>query len=323
MKESVDTSLSAARPGKELFLMLLAAWIALFHFYGNSTLGYVNTPSLFGWWLWVNTRGLDGATLWEMPGRLLGSDDVHVWVVPFVVLGLLWHKRRALLSVSKQIWWPALGLLIFALALHVLGYMVQQTRISIVAFFLGLYALSGLVWGAAWLRGIFFPVFLLVFCVPFGNSSEYITFPLRVLATKITVALAGGVLGIDVVQNGTTIWEPGGGFQYEVAAACSGIRSLTAIFALATIYAFMEPRENWERLILMAAAFPLAVIGNVLRLVTIIVAAEAFGQPAGNYVHESGWFSLLPYVPVIVGLLLLGHWLRNPRLPDIFKPKAA
>src|SRR5437667_4151167 len=82
MKESVDTSLSAARPSKELFLMLLAAWIALFHFYGNSTLGYVNTPSLFGWWLWVNTRGLDGATLWEMPGRLLGSDDVHVWVVP-------------------------------------------------------------------------------------------------------------------------------------------------------------------------------------------------------------------------------------------------
>jgi exosortase len=142
-----------------------------------------------------------------------------------------------------------------------------------------------------------------------GNSTEYIAIPLRHLATKVTTVIAHSVLGIDVVQNGTSIWEPSGRYQYEVAAACSGLRSLTAIFALATIYGFLEFRKNWQRLAIIASAFPLAVIGNVVRLTTIIVAAETFGQSAGNYVHESLWFSLLPYVPPIAGLLFLGHLL--------------
>ncbi len=33
-------------PNKGLFLVLLAAWLALFQFLGNSTLGYISTPSL-------------------------------------------------------------------------------------------------------------------------------------------------------------------------------------------------------------------------------------------------------------------------------------
>ena len=61
-------------------------------------------------------------------------------------------------------------------------------------------------------------------------------------------------------------------------------------------------------------ALPLAVLGNVVRLSLIIVAAEAFGQSAGNYVHGSFWFSLLPYAPAFITLALLGHWLRKGAL---------
>jgi hypothetical protein len=53
------------------------------------------------------------------------------------------------------------------------------------------------------------------------------------------------------------------------------------------------------------------VAANIVRLSTIIIAAEAYGQSAGNQVHESSWFSLLPYVPAIAGILLLGRWLRE------------
>src|SRR6185295_3034953 len=220
-------------PDKSVLLVLFTAWFGLFHFFGNSTLGYVNTQSVFGWWFWVNTRGLDGTGLWAAVNIILNSDEAHVWFVPFIVLGLLWWKRRQLILLPKQIWWPALALFVFALSLHILGYMVQQTRFSLVAFFVGVYALTGLVWGCPWLRATFFPFSLLIFCVPLGNSTQYVTFPLRLIATKITAVLAHGGLGIDVVQNGTSIWEPSGRFQYEVAAACSGIRSLTAIFVLA------------------------------------------------------------------------------------------
>ena len=302
-----------ALPNKALFFFLFAAWLMLFHFFGNSTLGYVNTPSLFGWWLWVNTRGLDDLTVWEKPGRILAADEAHAWLMPFVVLGLFWWKRRELEGVSKKTWWPALGLFIAALLLHVFGHVVQQTRISLVAFFTGLYALTGLVWGARWLKASFFPYFLFAFCFPLGSMADNITFPLRMLATNITTSLVGTVLGINVIQDGTRIFDAHGTFQYEVAVACSGLRSLTAILLLSTIYGFITFKGTIKRLVMIVAAFPLAVASNVFRLATIIIAAEAFGQEAGNFVHDNSWFSLLPYLPGIGGILLLSHWLREKK----------
>jgi hypothetical protein len=43
----------------------------------------------------------------------------------------------------------------------------------------------------------------------------------------------------------------------------------------------------------------------------IILAAEMFGQKAGNYVHENSILSLLPYVPAILGVLGIGHLLQK------------
>ena len=109
------------------------------------------------------------------------------------------------------------------------------------------------------------------------------------------------------------MFDPHGAYQYEVAAACSGIRSMVATFALATIYAFVKLRSPWRRLLVVFSAFPLAVASNVLRLISIIVSAEAFGQSAGNYVHKNNWLSLLPYVVAMGGIWLVGRWLREDR----------
>ena len=58
----------------------------------------------------------------------------------------------------------------------------------------------------------------------------------------------------------------------------------------------------------MALAVPFAVLGNMLRLLAIIVAAEMGGQQWGNYVHEGGPFcessACCLTFPGFVGLLL-------------------
>lgn len=285
-------------PQRGLFFGLLAVWVVFFQFLGNSTLGYVNTASLFGWFKWVQS---------------VSSEEAHTWFMPLVVAVLFWWKRAELMAVPKQIWWPALGLFVVALLLHVVGFMVQQTRISFAAFFIGIYALSGLVWGWKWWQATFFPFFLFAFAMPLGNTAEVVTVPLRMLATKLAVFTSHTVLGINVIQQGASIISPTGKYQYEVVAACSGIRSLTAILALSTIFSFVMFKSNWRRAAMIGAAVPLAVAGNVLRLMTIIIAAEAVDAKAGNYVHENTWFSLIPYVPAIIGLLLLGRWLEEKK----------
>jgi exosortase len=188
----------------------------------------------------------------------------------------------------------------------------------VVAFFVGLYGLTGIAWGFQWLRSSFFPFFLFAFCLPLsGGISETISFPLRLFATKITAVFSQAGLGISVIQDGSRIFDASGSYQYEVAAACSGMRSLTATVAMALIYAFVAFKSPWRRALMIASAVPFAVAANVVRLTTIIVASELWGQEAGNYVHNSSWLSLLPYIPAMAGILILGHLIREDR------PKAA
>ena len=275
-------------PDKLLFGLMLAGWLALFHFLGNSTIGYVKTHSLFGWMKYA--LGISDA-------------DSHGLYIPWVVLGFAYWKREELLAVTKEKWWPGLSILLLGAVIHCLGYLVQQTRVSIMGFFIGLYGLMGMVWGWRWLAAVFFPYCLFVFCVPLSSETERITFPMRLYATKITAFLCQSVLQIPVIHTGTMLYDAKGEYKYEIAAACSGIKSLSATTAMAIIIGFLFFKSPWRRLVTFAAAFPLAVLGNVLRLTAIIVASEAFGHEAGQYVHDSSWLSLLPYIPAIGGLI--------------------
>lgn len=242
------------------------------------------------------------------------ADQEISYLIPVVVLVLLWCRREDLLRATKAVCWPALGIIVLALAVHVLGYVVQQARLSVVAFFLGIYGVVGLMWGTGWLRIALFPFCLFAFCVPLGGGlTEAISFPMRLLASQITSAVSGTILGIDVVRSGTQLTDASGSYQYDVAAACSGLRSLMAVVAMAFIYGFITFKSSWRRALAVVAAFPLAVVANVFRLTLIILAAEAFGQKAGDYVHKNFVFSLAPYVPAFAGLFLLGWLLREDR----------
>jgi len=293
-------------PNKAFFLILLAVWLALFHFLGNTTLGYIRSqsPSLFRWLL----------DAYDPAGNYARSEDGHGVLVPFVVLGLFWWKREELLAQPLRTWTPGLFLIAFALVLHIGGYLGQQPKISVIALFIGIYGLTGLAWGPEWLKKSFFPFFLFGFCVPLGLQAQFVSFPLRLLVSRLVESIANGVLAIDVAREGTALSSMAGHYHYEVAAACSGMRSLLATVALSIIYAFVSFPKSWKRLVLIASAFPLAVFGNLVRMLTIIIAAEIGGQSWGNLIHEGGplgIYSLLPYVPAFGGLLLLGHFLRE------------
>jgi len=286
-------------PNKGFFFLLLAAWLALFQFLGNSVFGYIHSPSLLQWmYNAYNSGGISG-------------DDADGNFIPFLVIGLFWWKRKELLALPLKIWPPALLIVALGLVLHVTGYMIQQPRLSIVALFVGIYGLMGLAWGSGWLRRSFFPFFLFIFSVPLSVVLQPITFPLRILVSALVEWVAHNILGIGVLRMGTQLFDPLGTYGYDVAAACSGIRSLTAIFMFATVCAFVMLSSPWKRLLMMALAIPFAVLGNLLRMLLIIIAAVMGGQEWGNYVHESTLISLVPYLPAFVGLLYIGWWLEK------------
>jgi exosortase len=283
-------------PNKAFFFILLAAWVALFQFLGNSILGYVHTPSLFQWMY----------NMYENPA----GDDGHGLFIPILVFALFWWKRRELLDSRLQLWMPGLILVIVAMALHILAYIIQEPYFSIVSLFTGIYGLMGMAWGPEWLRKSIFPFFLFVFSVPLGQHAAIITFPLQMLVTWL-VTVISHFLGIGVIRLGTQLIDPSGAYQYDVQPACAGIRSLVANFLLATVYGFFTFRSTWKRLLIMSLALPFAILGNLLRLLMVIFTAEMGGQKWGDYVHDNFFTSLMPYVPAFVGLILVGSWLEK------------
>jgi len=279
---------------KRFFLVLIVAWVALFHFLGNSTFGYIDSPSIFRW-------------MYEIYNRP-DSDDGHGNLIPFVVVALIWWKRAELLRLPQTAWIPGVFLLGLAILLHCVGFAVQQPRLSIIAFFLGLWSLFGLVWGVGWFKALFFPLVLFAFCIPVGSLTDGLTLPLRIFSTKVSFHILQ-LLGVDLVMQGTQISDPNGAFNYEVAAACSGIRSLISLLALTTIYSMVTFKGVLARSTIIFSTIPLAVGCNVLRLLAIVITAKAINNEAAEFVHE--WFGFVTYAISIACVLLLGSYFQK------------
>jgi exosortase len=281
-------------PRKSLFGILLLAWAALFHLVGSPTFGYTKAGSLFVW-----LKGCYDTS----------PDDQHGLIMPIVVFFLLWMKRKELLEVIGKTWWPGLFYLAFAGLFHFAAYRVQQERFSVLAFIFGLHALIGVVWGPHWIVRTIFPLGLLIFCVPLTNAAELITFPLRMFVTKVSVGIGHEIFGIGVFQDGSRILDIRGRPLYDVAPACSGMRSLIAMAALSVIYAFLNFRAPWKRLLIIVCALPMAVLGNIARISTVILVGEALGLPWGMMIEQK--FGFLTFAVAIGGMVGVGWLLRD------------
>lgn len=294
-------------PNRGFFFVLAAAWVGLFVWLGNATFNYADSPSLPAWMFNIYTSPK--------------LDEGHGLLIPFVVLALFWWKRRELLAQPPGLWWPALGLVVFALLLHILGYVAQQQRLSVIAFFLGLYGLTGLAWGRHWLKASFFPYFLLAFCLPVGENAVSLTMPLRLLVSRIVEIIAHLGLAPDLIREGTQLFDAQHTFAYEVAAACSGIRSLVALLALTTIYGFVNFKSPWKRAVMMLVAAPLAVLGNVVRLCFTIAVAETLGQNAGSAVETK--FGFITFAVAVGCAFGVARWLETIAVEQPLADKTA
>ena len=117
-----------------------------------------------------------------------------------------------------------------------------------------------------------------------------------------------------MTRRGTQILDAAGVARYDVAAACSGIRSLISLFVLMTVFGMLNYRSLWRRFGLMLISVPLALFCNVLRLISVIIAGEVFGANASKMTHEySGFFT---YAIAITCMVLLSRWWSEKPLPQ-------
>ncbi len=281
------------------------AGAVLFQFFGNANRGYINTSSLFYWW----------GFQWSNPA----SEAQQGWLILGLSLWLFW---RGLKSGEAR---PPPGrprvfpILAGAVALHAVGFAVQQARVSIIALLLFIYGLAGLadLGRPENRRGIqraaAFPLAFMLFAIPL-NVLDSVGFWLRMGVIQVSAGIAHAV-GIGVMRSGTLLLAPDGRYQYDVAAACSGIRSLMALAALSLLLGYISLAFNRLRALVFLSCVPLVFLGNVARITAIILAAQWGGPAWGDRVHDiMGWGI---FVIVLGGVYAFAAWLTRFDKPGV------
>ena len=229
------------------------------------------------------------------------EDLSYGWYVPLFSLYVLWRERRELASSLGAPSAAGFALVLPSLFVGFLGARGLQIRLEIVGF-VGL--LIGLAWtffGRATMRRVLFPALFLLFCLPLHTYLDLVTIHLRMLA----VAIAHGTLrgaGVEIVRRGTMLASPTGAFAVDVADPCSGMRSLFAMMALTAGYAYFTQPTWTRRALLFALSIPIAVFGNVVRILSIVVVgATCSGTFATGFYHDySGYVVFLVAICLMV-----------------------
>ena len=228
------------------------------------------------------------------------EDMSFAWYVPLFSLYVVWKERAKLVDSLRGPSWVGAVAVIPFLFLGFLGTRGIQVRLEMVAFAGLLLTLPWAFFGFGTAQRIVFPVAFLLFCVPMASFLDIITVHLRIFATGTAEAILRGA-GVDVVRKGTALLTSGGGFAIDIADPCSGLRSIFALMALTAGYAYFTQPTWIRRAVLFSFAIPLAVAGNVMRILSIVVVGTyASGPFATGFYHDySG------YVVFIVAIFLM------------------
>jgi len=144
-----------------------------------------------------------------------------------------------------------------------------------------------------------FPLGFLLFALPIPNRILVpLQFALQSATTSVSAALLP-ILGVPVERNGFVLSLPNG--DLGVAEACSGVRSVTALTAIAAFVAWWRGFGFLRGLLLVVLSVPVIAGVNAIRVVISGLLQEYVGVA---YVRGY-WHEALGVAMVLLGLLLI------------------
>ena len=207
---------------------------------------------------WPTFTGM--VSIWER-----SETFAHGFLVLPIALYLVWRQRLGLSSIHYQADWRALPVIAIVGFVWLLARLVEVLVVEQLAAVLMIPLLVWLVFGLAALRYLAFPLGFLLFAVPMGEGLVY---PLMQFTASFTVFMLR-LSGIPVYWQGTFFSIPSG--DWSVVSACSGIRYLIASVFLGVLYAYLNYRSPWRRLLFVGASVVVPILANGLRAYLIVM----------------------------------------------------
>lgn len=231
----------------------------------------------------------------------------HGPIVLATAIWLVWREKDRLREGSRQSLWPGALPLLLALPLYAVGRITSILVLESLSLYLVLLTLAYLRYGGRVLRNFWFPCLYVLFLItPPENWIFVATRPLKMALSEAAVGILA-TTGMAVGSTGSLIQV--GGYQLQVAAACSGLNSLIGIAATSLFYVYLRHgSEPLYALMLVVLMVPIALLTNLLRIMGMVYATQLFGPGVvEGLTHEFagiGTFALALLVLVGVDLML-------------------
>jgi exosortase len=235
---------------------------------------------------------------------LSSADDSYGIALVAVALVLVWHRQTLFLSRRNPSSPPAIGIttLLCGLMLYITGMLgadVFLTRVSSVIVMAGTMCFLA---GPAATRVMAAPlIFTLLAIPPPALIVTTMTLPLQFVASRIAETTLM-VAGVPVVRDGNLLRLPSA--TLEIAQACSGLRSLSSLTAIAVLLSWATASSWTRRAIVVAAAVPVAVFVNGLRVALTGLACEVWGRAAAAdpWHTLTGWLTFATSVALLLSV---------------------
>lgn len=230
----------------------------------------------------------------------------HGMFVPLFGAVIAWIERERLRRAAGPGHPAGAAIALTGLGLLALGTAADSVLLqgaSVAVTIAGLVAWS---FGMRCLRAAAFPIAFLLLMAPLPRAVvAAVTLQVQLFAAALAVAVLR-LLDLPVYQAGVRIELPT--MTLQVAEACNGLRFLMALLVLTAAFAQITQRTVADKAVLVAAAIPVAIVANAMRVAAIVlgvqyVGPEVAGRTIHNWIGKGMWG--LTLVPLIgLGILL-------------------
>lgn len=241
--------------------------------------------------------------------RWFGTEDYsHGIFVPFISGYLIWQARHRLSHITKDQSWWGIPIMAIGLILYAVGELSTLFILLHISLWVVVVGLTITLLGLRGATAIAFPLGYLLTAIPLP------TFLYAGLSS--TLQLWSSSLGVGCLQFvGVMAFREGnvidlGPVQLQVVEACSGIRYLLPLTALALLCAYLFKDKMWKRVVLVVSAIPISILINGFRIGMIGVLVELYGKGAaeGFYHLFEGWvIFMVSLALLIIEMGLLGR----------------
>ncbi|PIE64710.1 MAG: hypothetical protein CSA26_06625 [Desulfobacterales bacterium] len=206
--------------------------------------------------------------------KWMESDDyTHAFFTVPIIGYMLWQRQDFFKS-SKGNLLFGIPLTLLSLLLYYVSLELQVPTIIFLATIITILTIFICLTGFRFLIRFFIPVILLFLLIPIPNQLMSMLTATLQLKVSVVSEFVIRLFNVPIFRDGNVLNIPGKTFL--VAEACSGIRSLISMTTLSLLLGYFTLNKNWTRALLFFFSIPVAIIINIFRVVTLVLAYYFF-----------------------------------------------